>query len=74
MEQENINYNLPDYYSNPSSTKAIELFNELNEQNKEKILNYDLVITTNRIELDPDKFIAFKTRKIFELFKINFKC
>ena len=64
---------IPDYYSNPSSTKAIKWFNELNEQNKEKMLNYNLVITTNRIELDEDKFIVFKTRKIFELFKINYK-
>ena len=64
---------IPDYYSNPSSLKAIELFNELNEQNKDKMLNYDLVISTNRIELDSDKFMVFKTRKIFEFFKINCK-
>lgn len=67
---------IPDYYSNPSSTtsaKAIELFNELNEQNKDKMLNYNLIISTNRIELDSDKFIVFKTRKIFELFNINCK-
>lgn len=67
---------IPDYYSNPSnilSIKAIELFNELNEQNKDKMLNYDLVIRINGIELEPDKFITFKTRKIFELFKINCK-
>ena len=62
---------IPDYYENPTSTKAIELFNELNEQNKDKMLNYNLIIRTNRIELEPDKFIAFKTRKIFELFNIN---
>ena len=67
---------IPDYYSNPSSTsstKAIELFNELNEQNKDKMLNYNLIIRTNRIELEPDKFMVFKTRKIFELFNINCK-
>ena len=64
---------IPDYYSNPSSTKAIELFNELKEQNKDKMLNYDFIISTNRIELDSDKFMVFKTRKIFELFNINCK-
>jgi hypothetical protein len=64
---------IPDYYSNPSSRKAIELFNELNEQHKDKMLNYNLIISTNGIELDSDKFIAFKTRKIFELFNINCK-
>ena len=64
---------IPDYYENPTSIKAIELFNELNEQNKDKMLNYNLIISANQIELDSDKFMVFKTRKIFELFKINCK-
>jgi hypothetical protein len=38
----------------------------------DKIIDYDLVITNNQIELDKDKFIAFKTKKIFELFNINY--
>jgi hypothetical protein len=61
---------IEDYYENPNSMKAIEIFNELLEKNKDKKIDYNLIIKNNRIELDKDKFMVFKTRKIFELFNI----
>ncbi len=64
---------IEDYYENPDPLKAIEIFDKLYENNQDKIIDYDLVIANNQIELDKDKFIAFKTKKIFELFNINYK-
>jgi len=79
IDSTNTDYNsveglfIEDYYENSDVSKAIELFEKLYNENMDNIIDYDLVIKNNQIELDKDKFIAFKTKKIFELFNINYK-
>ncbi len=62
---------LTDSYKNPSLIEALEIYNKFIESESDKIIDYDIVIKNNKIELDTDKFIVFKTKKIFDLFGLN---
>ncbi len=61
---------LNDYYYNPKLKDAIEIFNKLTDDYQDKIIDFDLLIKNNNLELDSDKFLTFKTKKILEIFKL----
>ncbi len=64
---------IEDYYENPNVSKAIDIFAKLEEENRDKFIDYNLVITTNKIKFEDEKFIEFMENDIFELFNINYK-